>query len=58
MLVLAKNRFVEMLQGGNIFEKGGRYYTLTGVEVKPDEPISQLKPKKTTAKKSTKKEDK
>ena len=51
MLVLAKNRFIELLNGKNIVKKGGKYYTLKGVEVKPDAPLEEPKPKKTTAKK-------
>lgn len=51
MLVLAKNRFIELLKGGNIVEKGDKFYTLAGVEVKPDEPIIKPKPKKSAPKK-------
>lgn len=51
MLVLAKNKFIELWKGGNIVKKGGKFYTLKGVEVKPDEPITEPKPKKSATKK-------
>jgi len=51
MLIVTKDRFLELLNGGNIVKKGNKYFTKTGAEIKCDEPIEEPKPKKPATKK-------